>query len=62
MRYRKTCSNANLVGQRIRSIRENQGLSQGELLARIQVLDSSMSQPKLSRIEGQLITVSDADL
>ena len=37
MRNRTSYSNANMVGQRIRSLREKQGLSQGELLARIQV-------------------------
>ncbi len=62
MRNRTYCSNANLVGQRIRSLREGQGLSQGELLARIQVLGNNMTQTKLSRIEGQLIPVSDIDL
>ena len=62
MRNRTSYSNANMVGQRIRSLREKQGLSQGDLLARIQVLDSNMSQSKLSRIEGQLVPVSDTDL
>ena len=62
MRNRASYSNANMVGQRIRSLREKQGLSQGDLLARIQVLDSNMSQSKLSRIEGQLVPVSDTEL
>ena len=62
MRNRTSYSNANMVGQRIRLLREKQGLSQGELLARIQVLDSNMSQSKLSRIEGQLVPVSDTEL
>ena len=62
MRRRASCGNANMVGQRIRAIRRKQGLSQGELLARIQLRDNDMTQSKLSRIEGQLIIVMDKDL
>ena len=62
MRHRASSSDVNYVGQRIRSLREQENLSQGELLARIQVSGHNMSQPRLSRIEGQLIPVSDRDL
>ncbi len=62
MRRRSSCSNTNIVGQRIQKIRQERGLSQGDLIARLQLMDSDFSQSKLSRIEGQLITVSDRDL
>ena len=61
MRQRSSKS-ANIVGQRIQRLRIDQGLLQRDLVARIQLLDGDISQSKLSRIEGQLITVTDRDL
>ena len=61
MRQRSSKS-ANIVGQRIQRLRIDQGLVQRDLVARIQLLDGDISQSKLSRIEGQLITVTDRDL
>lgn len=62
MRRRSKESTKNMVGKRIRFLREQKGLSQGEFLAQLQIAGSDMSQSKLSRIEGQQIPVSDTDL
>ena len=62
MRRRSICSDCNMVGGRIRSIRESKGPGQGELIAKVQLQGSEMSQSKLSRIEGQQISVTDKDL
>ena len=62
MRRRIKCGDCNLVGDRIRAIRERKGIAQGELVIRLQLLNGNMSQSKLFRIEGQQITVSDSDL
>lgn len=62
MRHRLSCNTANIVGQRIQSLRNSQGLLQSDLVARIQLLEGDISQSKLSRIEGQLIAVTDRDL
>ena len=61
MRQRSSKS-ANIVGQRIQRLRIDQGLLQRDLVAKIQLLDGDISQAKLSRIEGQLIAVTDRDL
>lgn len=62
MRHRSKEYTRNIVGKRIRILREQKGMSQGEFLAKIQLAGSEMSQSKLSRIEGQQIPVSDTDL
>ena len=62
MRRRAKCSDCNIVGGRIREIRERKGIGHGELIIKIQLLNVDMSQSKLSRIEGQQIVVSDSDL
>lgn len=62
MRHRVKYSDCNIVGARIREIREKKGIGQGELIIKIQLLNVDMSQSKLSRIEGQQIVGSDSDL
>lgn len=62
MRRRTKEYSRNIVGKRIRFLREQKNMSQGEFLAKIQLTGSDMSQSKLSRIEGQQIPVSDIDL
>ena len=56
------CNSANMVGQRIKEIRKDKGMSQGALAAKVQLLGSEISQSKLSRIERQRIAIIDFDL
>ena len=59
MRIRKKpLGDKNLVGARIESIRRNRGMKQKELLAQLQVRGVDI----LSKLEGQLRTVTDIEL
>lgn len=62
MRCRKTIGNRNMVGQNIARLRQTKRISQGELLSKVQLQGIDMNQAKLSRIEGQIISVTDHDL
>lgn len=53
MRQRFWIGNRNVIGLNIIRLRDVKGISQGELLLRIQLLGVDMTQSKLSRIEGR---------
>ena len=63
MRIRKKpLGDKNLVGARIESIRRNRGMKQKELLAQLQVRGVDINASALSKLEGQLRTVTDIEL
>lgn len=62
MRKRVHCGTRNLIGSSIAHTRKKKGLGQGELLSKIQLLGFDMTQAKLSRIEGQMVALTDRDL
>ena len=62
MRKRTNRGTRNLIGSYIVQTRKKKGLGQGELLSKIQLLGSDMTQAKLSRIEGQMVVLTDRDL
>ena len=62
MRIRKKpLGDKNLVGARIESIRRNRGMKQKELLAQLQVRGVDINASALSKLEGQLRTVTDIE-
>lgn len=52
----------NIIGKRLREIRESSGLTQRQLVARMQVLNVNMDQQIVSRIEKQERMVTDYEL
>ena len=63
MRIRKKpLGDKNLVGARIESIRRNRGMKQKELLAQLHVRGVDINASALSKLEGQLRTVTDIEL
>ena len=52
----------NLVGARVESARKSQGIKQKELLAQLQVRGVDLSASGLSKLEGQLRSVTDFEL
>ena len=52
----------NIVGARVTEARNNMGLKQKDLLARLQVAGVPISIPALSLLEGQKRPVSDIEL
>lgn len=54
--------NKNLVGARVESARKSQGIKQKELLAQLQVRGVDLSASGLSKLEGQLRSVTDFEL
>ncbi len=62
MRQRFWIGNRNVIGHNISRMRDQKGISQGELLLRIQLLGVDMTQSKLSRIEGRRVVVTDRDM
>lgn len=54
--------NKNVVFNRIKMARENMGLSQAELAARMQVLNINLDQQMISKIERNLRIVTDYEL
>ena len=62
MRQRFWIGNRNVIGHNISRLRDEKGISQGELLLRVQLLGVDMTQSKLSRIEGRRIIVTDLDM
>ena len=52
----------NVVGPRVRSIRESKKLTQEELTARCNVLGWNISRGTLAKIEAQVRGVSDAEV
>lgn len=52
----------NLIGARVTKARQNKGMKQIELLAKLQLAGVDMSVPALSLLEGQKRPVSDIEL
>ena len=52
----------NIVAQRVRQAREEAGLTQEQLVARLQVMEVNIDQQALSRIELNLRLVRDYEL
>lgn len=52
----------NLIGARVTKARQNKGMKQVELLAKLQLAGVDMSVPALSLLEGQKRPVSDIEL
>ena len=63
MRIRKKeLGNSNIVGARIGKRRKELGLSQKDLLAKLQVMEIDLNSSGLSKIEGQIRGVADYEL
>ena len=63
MRIRKQkLGDRNLIGSRVEKIRKKNGMKQKELLAQLQVNGVDMNASGLSKLEGQLRTVTDIEL
>ena len=63
MRIRKKpLGDKNLVGARIESIRRNRCMKQKKLLAQLQVNGVDMNASGLSKLEGQIRSVTDFEL
>lgn len=63
MRYRqKELGDKNLIGARIEMARRSLGMKQKELLAQLQVRGVDINASALSKLEGQLRSVSDVEL
>lgn len=63
MRVRKqNLGNKNLVGSRVEQLRRAIGMRQKELLAQLQVRGIAINASGLSKLEGQLRSVSDYEL
>ena len=54
--------NRNIIGARVTKARQNLGMKQIELLAKLQLAGIDMSVPALSLLEGQRRPVSDIEL
>lgn len=52
----------NLVGARVEAARKSQGIKQKELLAQLQVRGVDLNASGLSKLEGQLRSVTDFEL
>lgn len=52
----------NLVGPKVRKIRELQGLTQEELVARCNLLNWGISRSTLAKIESQVRRVTDEEV
>jgi transcriptional regulator with XRE-family HTH domain len=52
----------NIVGPKVRKIREAQGLTQGELVARCNLLNWDISRGTLAKIEAQVRRVTDEEV
>ena len=52
----------NLIGARVEQARKNQGMKQKELLAQLQVRGVDLNASGLSKLEGQLRSVTDLEL
>ena len=63
MKQRKLpLGNRNMIGARVTEARNNSGMKQVELLAKLQTAGIDMSIPALSLLEGQKRPVSDLEL
>lgn len=55
-------SNKNIIFRQLKKARIKQGLSQGELAAKMQTMNVNMDQQMISRIEKNLRQVTDYEL
>lgn len=55
-------SNKNIIFRQLKKARIKQGLSQGELAAKMQTMNVNMDQQMISRIEKNLRQVNDYEL
>lgn len=63
MRLRKQAlGNRNLIGVRVEAARKSKGIKQKELLAQLQVNGVDMNASGLSKLEGQIRSVTDIEL
>ena len=63
MRLRKQAlGNRNLIGARVEAARKSKGIKQKELLAQLQVNGVDMNASGLSKLEGQIRSVTDIEL
>ena len=63
MRTRKlSLGDKNIIGARVTLARNNIGMKQNELLAKLQLAGIDISSPALSLLEGQKRPVSDIEL
>ena len=63
MRLRKqNLGDRNLIGARVESARKKKGMKQKELLAQLQVNGVDMNASGLSKLEGQILYVTDIEL
>lgn len=63
MRLRKQAlGDRNLIGARVEAARKNKGMKQKELLAQLQVSGVDMNASGLSKLEGQIRSVTDIEL
>ena len=53
---------SNLVGAKVERLRQKNGMRQKELLAQLQVRGVSINASALSKLEGQVRTVTDYEL
>lgn len=58
----KEIGTKNIVGQRIKSKREELGLSQKNFLAQLQIGGLDLSSSAISKIEGQFRHINDVEL
>ena len=52
----------NIIGRRLRTLREEKHLTQGELAAKMQTLDINIDQQMVSKIENNARIVTDYEL
>ena len=52
----------NIIGPQVRKLRNERGMSQDQLAAKLQLLGLEMSRAGVSKIEARLRCVSDAEL
>ena len=62
MPKRKQIGSENLIGQKVVALRKERGMSQKELLARLQIHNLDLGQSALSDLEGQNRKVTDKEI
>ncbi|MBQ6625393.1 MAG: helix-turn-helix transcriptional regulator [Clostridia bacterium] len=58
----KEIGDQNIVGQKIKKIREEMNLSQKDFLAQLQIAGLDLSNSAISKLEGQFRRVTDREL
>ena len=59
---KKEYGNANMVGQRIETLRKARGIKQKDFIARIQIMGCDMNPTSYSKLEGQLRSATDREI